>query len=256
MITQDAIKKLAIQYRTSEFPNIVREYFQHLFLSQLYRMEKSENILFKGGTALRIIYGSPRFSEDLDFSIFRVEQYIRKKFIEDLFASVLAEIEKTGVKVELGPKPGATAEGYYGEVTFHIPDCQPISVSINISARNEREVKGEIDSVANDFVPTYNVFHFPQELLVDEKIFNALLTRWKARDFYDLYFIMRKGILSLAQKVRLNENKDGIIENAEKVDFYAELSVFLPQDQQIIIRDFKSNLVNELSRQLSGMQTD
>ena len=69
MISLDAIRKLAIQCRTSEYPNIVREYFQHLFLSQLYRMEKSDNLLFKGGTALRIIYGSPRFSEDLDFSI-------------------------------------------------------------------------------------------------------------------------------------------------------------------------------------------
>src|SRR3989338_3631770 len=103
MITQDAIKKLATQYRTSEFPNIVREYFQHLFLSQLYRLENSDNILFKGGTALRIIYGSPRFSEDLDFSIFRVEQYSQKEFIEDLFAAVLMEIEKAGIKVELGP---------------------------------------------------------------------------------------------------------------------------------------------------------
>ncbi len=252
MITQDAIKKLAIQYRTSEFPNIVREYFQHLFLSQLYRLEKADNLLFKGGTALRVIYGSPRFSEDLDFSIFRVEQYIQKKFIEDLFATVLAEIENTGIKVELGPKPGRTAEGYYGDATFHIYDYQPISVSINISARNGRDIKGEIDSVANDFVSTYNVFHLPQEVLVDEKIFDALLRRGKARDFYDLYFIMRKGLLSAGQKVQLNEKKGEIIKSSEKIDFDVELSVFLPQDQQNIIRDFKRNLVNELNRQLSG----
>ncbi|MDP2921766.1 MAG: nucleotidyl transferase AbiEii/AbiGii toxin family protein [Candidatus Omnitrophota bacterium] len=255
MITQDTVKKLAVQYRTSEFPNIVREYFQHLFLSQLYRLEKSDNLLFKGGTALRIIYGSPRFSEDLDFSIFRVEQYVQKEFIEDLFASVLAEIEKTGIKVELGPKPGATAEGYYGDATFHINnyDYQPISVSINISARNGRDVKGEVDSVANDFVSTYNIFHLSQELLVDEKVFDALLRRGKARDFYDLYFIMRKGLLSAEQKAQLNGKKDEIIKSSEKVDFYAELSVFLPQDQQAIIRDFKNNLVNELNRQLSGV---
>lgn len=255
MITQDAIKKLAVQYRTSEFPNIVREYFQHLFLSQLYRLEKSDNLLFKGGTALRIIYGSPRFSEDLDFSIFRVEQYIQKKFIEDLFTSVLAEIEKTGINVELGPKPGATAEGYYGDATFHINnyDYRPISVSINISGRNGRDIKGEVDSVANDFVTTYNIFHLPQELLVDEKIFDALLRRGKARDFYDLYFIMRKGLLSAEQKAQLNEKKDEIIKSSEKVDFCAELSVFLPQDQQAIIRDFKNNLVNEINRQLSGV---
>ncbi|MFH0762731.1 MAG: nucleotidyl transferase AbiEii/AbiGii toxin family protein [Candidatus Omnitrophota bacterium] len=252
MITQDAIKKLAVQYRTSEFPNIVREYLQHLFLSQLYRLEKSDDLLFKGGTALRIIYGSPRFSEDLDFSIFRVEQYNQKKFIEDLFAAALAEIEKTGVKVELGPKPGRTAEGYYGDATFHIYDYQPSSVSINISARNGRDIKGEIDSVANDFVSTYNIFHLPQELLIDEKIFDALLHRGKARDFYDLYFIMRKGILSAGQKARLNEKRDEIIKISEKIDFSAELSVFLPRDQQVIIRDFKSNLVKELNRQLSG----
>lgn len=159
MITQDAIKKLAVQYRTSEFPNIVREYFQHLFLSQLYRLEKSGNLLFKGGTALRIIYGSPRFSEDLDFSLFHVEQYVKKEFIEDLFTTVLAEIEKTGsIKVELGPRPGVTAEGYYGDATFSIYDYQPISVSINISTRNGRDIKGEIDSIANDFVPIYNIF--------------------------------------------------------------------------------------------------
>ncbi|MDP3042471.1 MAG: nucleotidyl transferase AbiEii/AbiGii toxin family protein [Candidatus Omnitrophota bacterium] len=252
MISLDAIRKLAAQYRTSEYPNIVREYFQHLFLSQLYRMEKSDNLLFKGGTALRIVYGSPRFSEDLDFSIFHVEQYARKRFIEDLFAAVLAEIEKTGIKVDLGAKPGTTAEGYYGDATFHIYDYQPISVSINISARNGGDIKGEVDSVASDFVPTYNIFHLSQELLVDEKVFDALLRRGKVRDFYDLYFIMRKGLLSAEQKVRLNEKKDEILKSSGKVDFYGELSVFLPQDQQNIIRDFKNNLVNELNRQLSG----
>jgi len=37
MITQDAIQKLATLHQTSGFPNIIREYFQHLFLSRLYK---------------------------------------------------------------------------------------------------------------------------------------------------------------------------------------------------------------------------
>lgn len=37
MITVESLQSLAQQYRTSVFPNIVREYFQHLFLSALYR---------------------------------------------------------------------------------------------------------------------------------------------------------------------------------------------------------------------------
>jgi len=252
MITQETIKKLATQQQTSDFPNVVREYFQHLFLSQLYRIEGSENILFKGGTALRIIYGSPRFSEDLDFSIFNIEQYRQEKFIEDIFAKALVEIERTGIKVELGPKPGPTKEGYYGAATFKIYDYPFVAVSINVSSRNGHDIKGEVDSIANDFVPTYNVFHLSQEKLVEEKI-DALLERKKARDFYDLYFIMRKNMLTSAQKERLNQKKDEIILEAGRVDFRNELSVLLPQSQQDIIKDFKNNLLNELNRQLSGI---
>ena len=253
MITQETIQKLAVQYQTSDYPNIIREYFQHLFLSQFYKIEDTENILFKGGTALKIIYGSPRFSEDLDFSIFNIEQYRQKDFIENIFTKVLTEIERFGIKVELGPKPGPTTEGYYGDATFQIYDYPPIVVSINISSRNGRDVKGEVDSIANDFVSTYNVFHLPQVELVEEKIFDALVKRKKARDFYDLYFIMRTGLLTPEQKNRLNNFKNKIIKWAEGVDFSSELSALLPQNQQDIIRDFKNNLFKELNRQLSGL---
>jgi len=251
MITQDTIKTLTVRHQTSEL-NIIREYFQHLFLSQLYRLEGTENLLFKGGTALRIIYGSPRFSEDLDFSIFNVKQYQQKKFIEDLFTKVLAEIEKIGIKVEIGPKPGATTEGYYGDATFKLYDYQIVGAEINVSSRNGRDMKGEVDSVANDFVPTYNLYHLPQIELIEEKIFDALLKRKKARDFYDLYFIMRKGLLEPDQKKRLANERNIIESEAEKVDFKSELSALLPKDQQDIIKDFKQNLINELKRQLNG----
>lgn len=253
MILEDSIQKLAVQYQTSEL-NIIREYFQHLFLSQLYKIEDAGELLFKGGTALRIIYSSPRFSEDLDFSIFNTEPHQQKDFIEDIFTQVLVEIEKVGIKVELGPKPGPTSEGYYGDATFKIYDYPLAQVSINVSSRNGRDIEGEVDSIANDFVPTYNVFHLPQEELVEEKIFSALLKRKKARDFYDLYFIMRKGILTPDQKQRLGNIKDEIIRGADQVDFYSELSALLPQGQHAIIKDFKNNLLKELDRQLSGSQ--
>ena len=251
MITQETIQKLVTQYQTVDI-NVVREYFQHLFLSQLYKMEGGEHMLFKGGTALRIVYGSPRFSEDLDFSIFNVELQRQKDFIEDLFANVLVEIGRSGVKVVLGEKPGATSGGYYGDATFTLYDYPSTAVAINVSSRNGRAVKGEVDSVANDFIPTYNVFHLPQETLVEEKVFDALLTRKKPRDFYDLYLIMRKGFLTADQKKRLNARREEIMRAAKEVDFVGELSEFLPRDQHAIIRDFRNNLSSELARQLSG----
>lgn len=252
MISQEIIQKLATQYQTSEL-NVVREYFQHLFLSQLYKEEGAENVIFKGGTALRIIYGSPRFSEDLDFSIFNIEKGQQEKIIEDVFIKVLVAIKNVGIEVKLGPKPGRTSDGYYGDAEFQLYDHQPVAVAINISSRNGRKMSGEVDSIANDFVPTYNLFHLPQTELVEEKIFDALIKRKKPRDFYDLYFIMRKNMLSPDQKARLNQRKEEIIGWANKINFNSELSVFLPQSQQDIVRDFAKNLGNELNRQLSGI---
>ena len=250
MITIETLEKLARQYQTGVFPNIVREYFQHIFLGELYKLPEAEPMLFKGGTALRMIYGSPRFSEDLDFSLFKVSPSRAKSFVEELFIKVLAEMERIGMKVEIGAKSDATTGGYFGVATFKMLEFRPVGVEINVSARNGREARGEVDSVANDFVPTYTVVHLPQDELAEEKVFGALRERKKPRDFYDLYFIMRKGMLSPVQKKRLAEVKDGIIADAKTIDFRGELGAFLPADQQAIIRDFPLMLERELNRQL------
>ncbi len=250
MISNETLEKLAKQYQTGVFPNIVREYFQHVFLSELYKLPESEKMLFKGGTALRIIYGSSRFSEDLDFSVFGVGQNDLKSFVEDLFVKVLTEIERVGILVELGEKSDKTTGGYFGVATFRVLEYQPVGVEINISSRNGRSINGEVDSVANDFVPTYTLIHLPQDELVEEKVFGALRQRKKPRDFYDLYFIMRKGMLSLNQKKRIAGLKNEIIAEAKKINFRGEMGAFLPADQQAIIRDFHRALEAELNRQI------
>lgn len=251
MISKETIIALARRYQTSEFPNIVREYFQHVFLSELYQLSDAEKLLFKGGTALRIVYGSPRFSEDLDFSLFGIEQRLAKKFIEDVFIKVLAETEKSGIHIEIDGKSDETVGGYFGAATFCGGDYPPVSVEINISMRNGRKVSGETDSIANDFVPAYTILHLPQEELVEEKIFSALLERKKPRDFYDVYFIMRKGMLTPGQKERIAKEQENIIIEAKKINFQNELRTLLPIGQQAIIRDFAAMLGREFSRQLA-----
>ncbi|OGF60542.1 hypothetical protein A3C05_03525 [Candidatus Giovannonibacteria bacterium RIFCSPHIGHO2_02_FULL_45_40] len=253
MISNETLEKLARQYQVGIFPNIVREYFQHVFLGELYKLEDAGKMLFKGGTALRVIYGSPRFSEDLDFSLFGVTRNETKSFVEKLFVHVLAEIERAGIKVELGNKVYDTrgGEGYYGVASFHALEYPPIDVEINVSLRAGQNA-GEVDSIANNFVPTYNIIHLPQKELVDEKIFDALVQRKKPRDFYDLYFIMRKGMLLPEQKKHLAEIQDTIVSNAKLVNFRGELGAFLPVDQQTVIRDFPAMLERELKRQLSS----
>lgn len=48
---------------------VVREFREVLFLKDLMESPHGKNLVFKGGTALRPAYGSPRFSEDLDFAM-------------------------------------------------------------------------------------------------------------------------------------------------------------------------------------------
>lgn len=253
MISLETLEKLSRQYQMAVFPNVVREYFQHIFLGELYKLPDAEKLLFKGGTALRIIYGSPRFSEDLDFSLFGVSDHEVKSFVEGLFLKTLAEIEKMGIHVTLGERFGVTSGGYLGIATFQIFDHQPIGVEINISTRSDIVIKGEVDSIANNFVPTYTVIHLPQTEIVEEKIFDALIKRKKPRDFYDLYIIMRKGMLSPEQKKRLGPIKDIIISDAKQINFKTELGALLPFDQQAIIKDFSITLERELNNQLSGL---
>jgi hypothetical protein len=49
--------------------NLVREYLQARILEGLQRAGAMIHLAFHGGTALRFLYGIPRYSEDLDFAL-------------------------------------------------------------------------------------------------------------------------------------------------------------------------------------------
>lgn len=58
------------EYRTTEdYTRALREVFQELTLLGLWRAKFFEHAAFYGGTALRILHGLDRLSEDLDFSL-------------------------------------------------------------------------------------------------------------------------------------------------------------------------------------------
>jgi predicted nucleotidyltransferase component of viral defense system len=52
---------------TRDYENALKEIIQEIALLGLWRTNFYEHAAFYGGTALRILYGLPRFSEDLDF---------------------------------------------------------------------------------------------------------------------------------------------------------------------------------------------
>jgi predicted nucleotidyltransferase component of viral defense system len=52
-----------------DYENAVREIIQEIALLGLWRAKFFEHAAFYGGTALRVLYGLDRYSEDLDFSL-------------------------------------------------------------------------------------------------------------------------------------------------------------------------------------------
>ena len=56
--------------------NLTREYLQARILELLQQVGAMIPLAFHGGTALRFLYGIPRYSEDLDFALERApDQY-------------------------------------------------------------------------------------------------------------------------------------------------------------------------------------
>ena len=68
----EAVREMLERYscqKTGDYVQALREIVQELALLGLWRSRFFEHAAFYGGTALRILYGLNRFSEDLDFSL-------------------------------------------------------------------------------------------------------------------------------------------------------------------------------------------
>ena len=64
------LERYACQTR-EDYLNALREILQELALLGLWRARFFEHAAFYGGSALRLLHGMDRYSEDLDFSLLR-----------------------------------------------------------------------------------------------------------------------------------------------------------------------------------------
>ncbi len=76
----EAIRSMLARYACQtqdEHVNALREILQELALLGLWRSKFFEHAAFYGGTALRVLYGLDRYSEDLDFSLLKPDPAFR-----------------------------------------------------------------------------------------------------------------------------------------------------------------------------------
>ena len=78
---------------------ILREYLQYKILSIIFQHKLSEKISFLGGTAIKICYGSQRFSEDLDFDNFDLAPNEFETIVNDLKRKLNLENYEVELKI-------------------------------------------------------------------------------------------------------------------------------------------------------------
>lgn len=238
MIDHQVIKELGSKYQTVE-ENVVREYLQHLFLQFFYSQPENENFLFKGGTALRLVYRSPRFSEDIDFS--GIENGVK---YENILEKVIEGFVLEGFQCEL-VESKATSGGWLAILRF-LAFGKRIDIRNEISFRS-KQIKGEVVMISSDFIPAYKLFLLSPDKLVSEKI-TALLTRNKMRDIFDLYFILRNH--SLRKHAKISEDQRVLLvklfEAQDNRLIRSELQPLLPAGFLPVIKNLPERLMKEL----------
>jgi len=189
MISIDEISRFAKANRLKPYQQ-EKHYLQTAILTGVYTAVADELVL-KGGTALFFFYGLDRFSEDLDFTKMKQCDFDRLKTTVSDVLTVLHIIHEIKTDKSLAGKTlkvkarGPLYKGPRSEST----------IAIEISERNDvvlsPEVK-EIVPVYDDLRP-FTVPVMKKEEILAEKV-RALMIRGKARDLYDIAFLIKKGI--------------------------------------------------------------
>lgn len=249
MITPEQISELAKYFKIDE-TSIVREYLQLLFLRSFYSLKESQSVFFKGGTAIHFHYGSFRFSEDLDFST-----SLNSNDLRQMLDKTTNDLKIEIASLELG-KTSVQQNSFNSQLKLKYKGSHPLTIRLEFSQR-EKPLSRVVSAIETRFplVSYPLVVHFDAEELLAEKV-RAILTRSKGRDFFDLWYLLSKGIALkdnyIIEKMKWYrkgyEPKDLIhaIQKANEKDLYNDLAKFLPKNYRGTILDLKKNILEKL----------
>jgi predicted nucleotidyltransferase component of viral defense system len=209
--------------------NLLREYLQYVILDIIYSSGHGNRLIFMGGTAIHMINGVQRFSEDLDFD----NRGLNKEDFEDLSGKILRQLELYGYSVEIENKfrsafhcfikfPGIfyqhSISGHTREkLTIQI-DCEPQ----NVNYKAERVILNKFDIFMK-------INAVPPDILLSQKILAVLYRpRPMGRDFYDVIFLFSKTNpnyhylkkkMKLKEETEIEEIKKKLLLKCEQINF-------------------------------------
>ena len=202
----DAIRTMLYRYdcqTRDDYVNALREILQELALLGLWRGKFFEHAAFYGGTALRVLHGLDRYSEDLDFSLLAPNT----RFTWGAFGeAMLREIRSFGFEVVFEPAEKTSSTSIESAFLKANTYRQLLVIDIDdqflrgLHAGKLLKIKLEVDTdPPGDFatesryllqpIPfAVRVYRLPD--LFAGKLHAVLCRKWKSRvkgrDWYDL----------------------------------------------------------------------
>lgn len=104
ILMHHAIKTMLAKYEChteQDYINALKEIFQEIALLALWRAKFYEKAAFYGGSALRILYGLDRFSEDLDFTLLKEDKHFS---LSSYNRAISEELKSFGFEVTVETK--------------------------------------------------------------------------------------------------------------------------------------------------------
>lgn len=161
--------------------HVVREEWELKILQKLADCAFGKDLIFKGGTALRLAYNSPRFSEDLDFSL---KQDIATHGFKQVIKKAADAFDEVTISDLHSKRFTHLAELKIRE------DYLPLAFSVKVEiSRRITPLRCELKLITS---PTTNL-----QVLINVQTLEqikaekeaAIKSRAQPRDFFDLWFI-------------------------------------------------------------------
>jgi predicted nucleotidyltransferase component of viral defense system len=195
----------------ADYENALKEIIQEIALLGLWRAKFFEHAAFYGGTALRILYGLDRFSEDLDFSLLEPRRAFN---LAPYFGAIEAELNGMGFSVAVTRrskkaetavesafiKAGTKEHLLKIQVPDPIADRAHVDASLQIKVEVDTDPPGGFETEARTLLQPipFSVNTYRQPDLFAGKLHAILQRNWKTRvkgrDYYDFVWYVARDL--------------------------------------------------------------
>lgn len=192
MLTLEQIRKYFPEQVVKRNPRgILVEYLQYELLDSLFKLKEAKFLSFIGGTAIRMLQQSPRFSEDLDFDNFGLTfgQF------EEALQKACRDMKAKGFLVEYRTVERGAYHCHlkFPEILYKSGISPHASEKILIRIDTEPKKRSYVPQIylLNKFTLYRQILTAPPSILLSQKMITVLQRkREKGRDLFDVSILM------------------------------------------------------------------